>query len=189
MEVIGGTGGVNTEYKMKKASADMTNWGKVVALVTADFGEGMMVEDYPWKAVVLTPKEKGDYHGIRFVEVMWKLVVEILNCMLSSSIIFHDFLHGFWVGRGTGTATLKAKMLQKLESLREEVLYVIFLDLYKMYYALDRDRCLEILEGYGMGPQACRLLRKNWSQLRMVTKAGDTTDRLFKGSGGWLRGT
>ena len=42
--------------------------------------------------------------------------------------------------------------------MREEVLYVIFLDLTKAYDALDRSRCLEILEGYGVGPNARMLL-------------------------------
>ena len=36
-------------------------------------------------------------------------------------------------GRGTGTATLEAKLLQQLAAMREEVLYVIFLDLTKAY--------------------------------------------------------
>ena len=52
----------------------------------------------------------------------------------------------------TGTATLEAKLLQKLAALREEVLYVIFLHLHKAYEALDSSRCLEILEGYGVVP-------------------------------------
>ena len=43
-----------------------------------------------------------------------------------------------WMGCGTGTATLEAKLLQKLAALREEVLYVIFLDMHKAYDALDR---------------------------------------------------
>ena len=90
---------------------------------------------------------------------MWKVVTAILNRRLTSSIIYHNFLHGFQAGRGTGTATLKAKMLQQLADLREEVLYVIFLDLLKAYAALNRSRCLEILEGYGVGPQARRLLQ------------------------------
>ena len=57
------------------------------------------------------------------------------------------------------TFTLKANLLQQLAALREEVLYVIFLDLHKAYDALDRSRCLEILEGYGVGPRARRLLQ------------------------------
>ena len=81
------------------------------------------------------------------MEVMWKVVAAILNCRLTAYITYHDFLHGFRADRGTGTATLKAKMLQQLAALREEVLYVIFLYLHKAYDALDRSRCLEILEG------------------------------------------
>ena len=57
-----------------------------------------------------------------------------------------------------GTATLEVKLLQQLAALREEVLYVIFLDLTKAYDALDSSRCLEILEGYDVGPRARGLL-------------------------------
>ena len=48
-------------------------------------------------------------------------------------------------------------MHQQLADLREEVMYVIFLDLRKAYDALDRSRCLGILERYSVGPQARRL--------------------------------
>ena len=43
--------------------------------------------------------------------------------------------------------------------MREEVLYVIFKDVHKVYDALDRDRFLEILEGYSVGNQYFRSLR------------------------------
>ena len=82
---------------------------------------------------------------------MWKVVAEILNIRLTVSINHHNFLHGFWVGRVKGTATLEAKLLQKLAYLREEVLYVIFMYLQKLYEAFDMSRCLEILQGYGVG--------------------------------------
>ena len=55
--------------------------------------------------------------------------------------------------------------------MKEEVLYVIFLDLHKAYYTLDRDRCLEILEGCGMGPWACCILWGYWYRLCMVARA------------------
>ena len=78
------------------------------------------------------------------MEVFWKLLALILHRRLTT-INLHDVLHRFREGRGTGTATLKAKLLQKLSAMREEVLYVIFLDLTKAYDALDRSRTLEIL--------------------------------------------
>ena len=90
---------------------------------------------------------------------MWKVVAAILNRCFTSSITYHAAHHGFRAGRGTGTATLEAKLLQQLASMREEVLYMIFLDLTKAYDALGRSRCLEILEGYGVGPKTRRLLK------------------------------
>ena len=76
----------------------------------------------------------------------------VFNFRLTASITFHDFLHGFRAGLGKGTATFESKLLQQLAALREEVLYMIFLELHKAYDALERSRCLEILEGYGVGP-------------------------------------
>ena len=55
---------------------------------------------------------------------------------------------------------------QQLAAMREEVLYVIFLDLTKAYDALYRSRCLGILEGYCVGPGARRLLRNYWRRLK-----------------------
>ena len=56
--------------------------------------------------------------------------------------------------------------------MREKVLYEIFLNLHKAYDALDRGRYLDIIVGYGVGPQAIRLLRRYWDRLIMVDKAG-----------------
>ena len=113
---------------------------------------------------------KKEYCGIGLVKVMWKVVAAILNYRLTASITFHDFLHGFWESCGTGTATLDTKMLQQLASLREEVLYVISLDRYKAYDTLDRSTCLDILEGYGVGPLSCRLLQTCWRRLVMISR-------------------
>ena len=85
------------------------------------------------------------------MEVTWKVVAVILHRRLTTGIKLHDALHGFQEGCGTGTATLEAKLLQKIAAMREEVLYVIFLDLTKAYDALDRSRSLEILKGYRVG--------------------------------------
>ena len=145
------TEGGRPETTAAQEGAESENWTTVVDLVQAAFQEGKLVEEATWQAVVLIPKGKKDYRGIGLVEVMWKVVAAILNRRFTASITYRDFLHGLQAGRGTGTVTLEAKLLQQLADLREEVLYVIFLDLHKEYDALDRSRCLEILEGYGVG--------------------------------------
>ena len=106
------------------------------------------------------------------MEVIWKLVATILNLRLTASITFNNFFHSFRAGCGTCTATLEAKLIQQISALMEGVLCVIFLELHKTYDALDRSRCLEILEGYGVGPRARRLFQTYWRRLTMVARAG-----------------
>ena len=100
----------------------------------------------------------------------------ILNFHFTASTTYHDSLCGFQAGRGTGTANLKVKILQKVTAMREEVLHAIFLDLHKAYDTLDRSRCLDILEVYGMGPRALRPLHRYWYRLQMVARVGGTMD-------------
>ena len=50
-----------------------------------------------------------------------------------------------------GTASLEAKLLQKLTDMREEVPYEVFLNLLKDYDALERERCMEIIVGCVIG--------------------------------------
>ena len=76
------------------------------------------------------------------MEVTWKVVAVILHRRITTGIKLHDALHRFREGCGKGTAILEAKLLQQLAAMREEVLYVIFLDLTKAYNALDRSRSL-----------------------------------------------
>ena len=49
----------------------------------------------------------------------------------SEAITYKNILHGFWAGRGTGTAALDTNLLQQLTVMREEALFKVFLDLQK----------------------------------------------------------
>ena len=69
-----------------------------------------MAEEVTWHTVVLIPKGRKEYRGIGLVEVMWKVVAAILHRRLTTAISYHDFLHGFRAGRGTGTTTLEVKL-------------------------------------------------------------------------------
>ena len=71
-----------------------------------------MAEEATWQTVVLILKGRKEYRGIGIVEVMWKVVAAILHRRITTAIIYHDFLHGFRAGRGTGTSISEAKLLQ-----------------------------------------------------------------------------
>ena len=65
---------------------------------------------------------------------------------------------------------------------------MIFLDLTKSYNALERSRCLEILEGYGVGPNNRMLLTTYWLRLTMVARAADYYGTAFGGERGVTQG-
>ena len=65
---------------------------------------------------------------------------------------------------------------------------MILLELTKAYYALDRYRCMEILEGYGVGPSTRRLLKTDWRRLTMVARAGGYYGEYSKGARGVTQG-
>ena len=77
----------------------------------AAFRDGTLAEECTWQTVILIPKGKGDFQGIGLVEVLWKAVARLLNCRLTEAILYHDALHRFRLGRGTGTSALEAKLI------------------------------------------------------------------------------
>ena len=87
-------------------------WEKMVELTQTGFREGEMAEEATWQTVVFITKEKKEYRGIGLVEVTWKVVAAILHRRLTTAITYHNALHGFQAGRGTGTANLEANVLQ-----------------------------------------------------------------------------
>jgi hypothetical protein len=76
-----------------------------------------------------------------------KIMVARMSCLE-----LHDCLHGGLPRRGTGTAIVEVKLNQQLAWVDQATLYQIYLDLKKAYNALKQMQCLEILAGYGVGP-------------------------------------
>ena len=152
---------------------DQGNWEKVITIIQADFRGGKLASPCAWKTLVMIPNGGGtNFRWIGLVEVLWKAISVIINCQILSSIQFHEALHSIHKGRGTGTATPEANMLQYLIAIMETVSHAIFLNLRKAYYALDRDHCLDILVGFVVGPRTLRILWKHWVQLQMAAKTG-----------------
>ena len=88
------------------------------------------------------------------------------------------------MGRVTGNATIEDKLLQKLITMMETVYHSILLDLRQAYDALDRDRCLGIMAGYGLGPMTLRILRTYWVWIQMAEKAGGITGPYSRSTAG-----
>ena len=143
-------------------------WRIFVKSMQAIWEQGCVPEQMKWEIIVLLPKGGVDYRGIGLLDPFWKVAEKIMVAQFTP-IKFHDSLHGGLAKRGTGTATIEAKLHQSLAWHDQCPLYQIYLDLKKTYSALDRDReqTLDIWRPMESG-QRCWLFRnisgtqKNW---------------------------
>ena len=55
-------------------------------------------------------------------------------------------------------AIMELKLAQEIANIYQDPLFLVFLELQKSYYNVDRYRLLITLEGYGSGPQMCGIL-------------------------------
>ena len=94
-----------------------------------------------------------------------------MNNKLRGDITFHDALHGYSQGRGTGTATMEAKLAQKIEVIVHEPLFQVIIDVQKSYDYFDRSLCVGVLRRYGLGNNLQRLLQRYWDKQKVAPKA------------------
>ena len=105
-------------------------------------------QELGWKIIFLITKGITDTIGIRLLETLWKVVEVLINTRLRGILYIHYFLHGFRSMRGTGTAIMELNISQALDSIYQCPLFLVFLELWKAYDTVDRDRLFITLEGY-----------------------------------------
>ena len=84
---------------------------------------------------------------------------------------------------------MEAKLVQQLAYREQCPLYGIFLDLKMAYDAMDRKRCLEILEGAGVGPKIWRILKNFGDKAELACRASGHHGRVFKAWRGVTQGS
>jgi hypothetical protein len=72
--------------------------------------------------------------------------------------------------------------------LEQEALYATFIDLRKAYDAMDRERCLLLLKGYGVGPNMLRLIEHFWDVAMLACRAVGVYGAPFKAYRGVTHG-
>ena len=65
------------------------------------------------------------------MEVLWKVMEGIIDARIKKAVTFHDVLHKFCAGKGTGTAIMELKLTQEMTSLDQDLILLVFLDLIK----------------------------------------------------------
>ena len=81
------------------------------------------------------------------IDVVWKVVETAIDIHILKVVKFHDVLRGFCSGQGIGTAIMELKLAQKLASVDQDLIFLVFLDLSKAYDNLEWGRLLQTLEG------------------------------------------
>ncbi len=156
-------------------------------LMQAIWEQGCMPQQMKWEIIVLLLKGGSDYCGIGLLDPFWKVVEKIMVARFLS-IKFHDSLHGGLAKRGTGTATIEAKLHQGLAWRDQCPLYQIYLDLKKAYGVLDREQALDILAAYGVGPKMLALQKYFWDTAKLVCRAGGNYGEAFSAERGITQG-
>ena len=80
-----------------------------------------------WTILFLIPKRTTNTRGIGLLGTLWKVVEDLINTRLRSSLQMHNFLHRFRAGRGAGVDIMELNIAQELTSIDHDPLLLVFL--------------------------------------------------------------
>ena len=117
----------------REKDLDTRQWDKLVSMTKLAFREGCILTELTWMMMLIILKCRRYYIGMGLVEVIWKVCDYTMNNSLRASITLNNTLYNFIKGRGTGTATMEAKLAPKLAGMVHGPLFQVFLDVQKSY--------------------------------------------------------
>ena len=120
--------------------------------------------------IVLTPKGNTDTQGIGLLDTLWKVVEAIIDTSLKLCITFHNVFHDFCTVRVMGKSILELKIIQDLDSIDQDPLFLVSLNPRKVYDTLNWGRLLTTMEVYVAGPHICRILEEFWERQEVIKK-------------------
>jgi uncharacterized protein (DUF433 family) len=154
-----------------RTEEDIIIWEKVVEIIMLAFTTGNIPSSFYNTILVRVPKpgNKG-YRGIALLETIYKVMSMIIHRRLTSTINLHESIHGFCTQRGTETSIMNIKLL--MQSIQRDInpMYFIFLDIKKAYDSVDRERILQLLQQYGVGPNICSIIEQIWTNDKLIPK-------------------
>ena len=166
-----GPSGLSVDVLKGWAEEGGAKWQQVVSLVQWCVETGEVPQAFKYGTLVLIPKaEQGKYRGIALLESVYKLISGLINNRVTTSVRYHDSIHGFRAGRSCSTAILEAKLEMQRARRSGQVYYQVFLDLSKAYDTVDRDRLRLVLQAYGIGPRLLRFLDNSWEGSGVVPR-------------------
>ena len=93
--------------------------------------------DLGWKISIFISKGNIDNRGIGLLEVLWKVMQDIIDTCIKKVVTFNYILHGFCAGRVTRTAIMKLELAQELASMDQDPILLVLLDPRKVHDNLD----------------------------------------------------
>ena len=90
-----------------------------------------------WTILVVIPKGTTNTRVIVLLETLWKVVEALIDTHLRASLQMHGVIHGFRAGRRTKTAIIRLNLAKELDSIYQDPLVLVFLDLRKANETVD----------------------------------------------------
>ena len=115
-------------------------------------------------AVLEEAKEVEGIAGVAGKGDRWRIFVKLMQTIWEKSEIPQQMR---W---------MKVLLISKVDGdfrghMEQEPLFEAFIDLRKAYDAMDREICMDILVGYGVGPNMLRLIKHFWDTALLVCRA------------------